>query len=179
MKTLILSLFFVICSQFYSQEYVTVQFKSLNVSEYSFLRSHNIDYVCPFGRMAINDKDYMSILTPGGRNLLKRDVEKFKLSNQKQFALDPTKSDTIFNTAQFHNQMYFTENYPVIGYLRKDINDGQIEYIEIVEYKNKFRSLVGNHLEYVFVILVKYKYEQLQKYTFGEVGIDCNDCQVY
>jgi hypothetical protein len=57
---------------------------------------------------------------------------------------------------RFHDNYQFAYNVPIVGYFKYTIVDTQIEYVEIIEYKQLHELLYGTHLTYEFVILIKY-----------------------
>jgi len=183
MKKLMLFLVLFVGTVSNAQDKVCVtQYQALTQSEYASLKSHSIDYVCPLGRnTSLNDKKYFDLLTPGGKKLLKSDVEKFKKWNSSYFSLDPNNSDTLMMSSNFHDRTYIPWNVPITGYYKHEINNGNIEYIEIVEYKIFYPGLeTHDQLMYNFIILIKYKNEQLTKFIpAGYFEDDCGQCQVY
>jgi hypothetical protein len=137
---------------------LTTQYQTLTTAEYGFLRNLRINYVCPLGRNTIlNNKEYFKDFDLNSQKLLKSDFAKFKKENQTQFPIDPSKFDTIAMSFGFHDNYQFAFNVPIVGYFKYPVVDTQIEYVEIIEYKQLYPMLYGNtHLTYEFIILIKY-----------------------
>jgi hypothetical protein len=137
---------------------LSTQYQALTTAEYGFLRNLRINYVCPLGRNTIlNDKEYFKYFDSNSQRKLKSDFAKFKNGNQTQFPIDPSKFDTIAMSFGFHKNYQFAYNVPIVGYFKYPVVDTQIEYVEIIEYKQTHQLLHGNtQLTYEFVILIKY-----------------------
>lgn len=136
----------------------SIQYQALTTAEYGFLRNHGINYVCPLGRNTIlNDKKYFNYFDPISKKRLTSDFLKFKNWNHSYFPLNPTKFDTISMSYGFHDNYQFAYNVPIVGYFKYPVVDTQIEYVEIIEYKQAYELLHGNtQLTYQFIILIKY-----------------------
>jgi hypothetical protein len=137
---------------------LSTQYQALTISEYNFLRNLRINYICPLGRNTIlNNKEYLKNFDPNSQKQLKSDFLKIKNINQTQFFIDPSKVDTLAMSYVFHPNYKFAYNVPIVGYLKYSVVDTQIEYIEIIEYKQTHQLLHGDtHEVYEFVILIKY-----------------------
>ena len=183
MKKLVLGFALLVGMISNSQEKLQItQYQALTQSEYASLKSYGINYVCPLGRNTLlNDKKYFDLLTSGSKKLLKSDIERFKKWNASYFSLDPNKSDTLMMSSSFHDRTYIPWNVPITGYYKHEINNDNIEYIEIVEYKIFYPGLkTHDQLMYNFTILIKYRSEQLTKLIpAGYFEDDCGQCQVY
>lgn len=180
MKTLFLAFILLIGTFSISQRSTTIQYQSLNMAEYAFLKSNHINYVCPLGRNTFFDNtEYFDVLTLGGKKLLKSDIEKFKIWNINYFTLNPNKADTLMMSSEFYNKTYFSYTVPIIGYFRYQVNDDTIDYIEIIEYNQSYNFKSDDYLTFNFIILVKYKYQDVTKFIPDSYLDECGQCQVY
>jgi hypothetical protein len=180
MKKLMLFLVLLLSAISNSQVNTNLQYQALSIAEYAFLKSNYINYVCPLGRNTfLNNKSYFNTLTPGGKKLLRDDLEKFKTWNNDYFALDPNLADTLMMSSDFYDKTYFSYTVPITGYFKYSINNNNIDYIEIIEYRQFYNFRHDNQLSFNFIILVKYKYQEVTKFISDSYLDDCGQCQVY
>lgn len=154
---------------------LSTDYQALTISEYNFLRNLRVNYVCPMGRNTIlNNKEYFKYFDPSSQKCLKSDFAKIKNIDQTQFTLDPSKVDTIAMSCEFHKNYQFAYNVPIVGYFKYMVVDTQIEYIEIIEYKQTHQLLRGDtQLTYEFIILIKYFNDPCVNRYIPEASLDC------